>query len=294
MSDKIEQRRIEKIWDECSLEEKNLVFLDNKKKNFDYFQNKNSEESLLYRFILNKNGQDIGFVDINEDYYEKNVKAGYVIIVIRSKFRGKGYGKVLLYNAINKAKELKLEKLYYGTSLKNKTSLNFIQNNPDFRLNKIYTDIDFISYYTDLTRSKKLYKRARKIWEACNEKERLFISPRSGNYIDSDRILYREVLVDRNNNDIGFIDIYPYNSSIANGFIVLAVHPNYRGKGYGKALLDKAVEYGKRSGMKKLYYRCDIANKSSIIMVEKYGKFKRSNTNAKSYCSFVLDLEKEE
>jgi len=131
------------------------------------------------------------------------------------------------------------------------------------------------------------YKRSRKIWESLNNTDRLLVSPR-GNYVDSDKILYRKVLT-VNNEDVGFVDIYKHMPFSNSGFVLIAVKDNHRGKGYAETLLKDAINDSKELNIKKLIYRCEKTNLPSIELAKKCG-FTPTKVVSINYCEFCYNL----
>lgn len=67
-----------------------------------------------------------------------------------------------------------------------------------------------------------------------------------------------------NGNPCGFVTLYIVMSTLTCGEVVLMndlyVSPEYRGKGLGKLLFDKAVEYTKNNGYPKLEWQTEPDN----------------------------------
>jgi len=55
----------------------------------------------------------------------------------------------------------------------------------------------------------------------------------------------------------------------------IAVKPSFRGKGYGKQLLQQAISYGISKGAKRGFLHCDIENKNAIGLYNKFGFFSK-------------------
>ena len=101
---------------------------------------------------------------------------------------------------------------------------------------------------------KKEYERAKAIYDSLIDQEKQFVSPR-GKFVDSDKILFREIIQNDKKQNMGFIDVYEVNNSKQVGFIVMAIHPDFRGQGYSRKLITYANENCKKLGMRKHIYR---------------------------------------
>lgn len=53
------------------------------------------------------------------------------------------------------------------------------------------------------------------------------------------------------------------------------VMPSYRGRGYGKRLLEQALAYGISKGMKRGFLHCDVENKNAISLYNQFGFFSK-------------------
>lgn len=120
------------------------------------------------------------------------------------------------------------------------------------------------------------YEDAEKLYNKLSKKEQKFVAPR-GEYIESPKLTFR--LGEYDKDDLmAFIDIYEFKKG--EGFIIIAVNPDYRGKGLAKKLLSKAIKEAKEKGLKKLIYKVDNVNKSSISFIENFGEgFKEVEEN---------------
>ena len=137
---------------------------------------------------------------------------------------------------------------------------------------------------------KKDYWRAKEIYDSLTDQEKQFVSPR-GKFVDSDKILFREIIQNDEEQDVGFIDVYEFNNSKQVGFIVMAIHPDFRGQGYSRKLITSAIENCKKLGLRKLIYRCDTENINSIRTIKSDKRFTLI-TKGKTYQSYEIDLNK--
>ena len=137
---------------------------------------------------------------------------------------------------------------------------------------------------------KKDYERAKAIYDSLIDQEKQFVSPR-GKFVDSDKILFREIIQNDEEQDVGFIDVYEFNNSKQVGFIVMAIHPDFRGQGYSRKLITSAIENCKKLGLRKLIYRCDTENINSIRTIKSDKRFTLI-TKGKTYQSYEIDLNK--
>lgn len=107
------------------------------------------------------------------------------------------------------------------------------------------------------------------IYNSMTDQDKLFMSPR-GRYanVPDDRILYANTEY-INNKPAGFIEVYKYNGkSTRVGFIILAVHPNFRGKGLARKMIMDAIKNCKSKGVHKLIYRLNSNNIGSDRLVQ--------------------------
>ena len=137
---------------------------------------------------------------------------------------------------------------------------------------------------------KKDYWRAKEIYDSLTDQEKHWVSPR-GEFIDSDKILFREIMQSEKRQDAGFIDVYEFNNDKKIGFIVMAVHPDFRSQGYARRLRTSAIENCKRFKMRKLIYRCDIENIGSLRSIKKDKRFTFVSKDNTHYI-YEIDLDK--
>ena len=137
---------------------------------------------------------------------------------------------------------------------------------------------------------KKDYWRAKEIYDSLTDQEKHWVSPR-GEFIDSDKILFREIMQSEKGQDAGFIDVYEFNNDKKIGFIVMAVHPDFRSQGYARRLRTSAIENCKRFKMKKLIYRCDDENIGSLRSIKKDKRFTFVSKDNTHYI-YEIDLDK--
>ena len=140
---------------------------------------------------------------------------------------------------------------------------------------------------TTLKESVGTYQDSLSIYNSLTPQEKKWCSP-SGRFIDSPILISRQVIYDRNR-PAAFGEVYKWNGKSKNvGFIVLAVHKNYRGKGYAKQVIDRCITEIKQLGYSRLIYRVDIENTASIRLAERYG-FELTK-ESKGYKSYKLDI----
>ena len=137
---------------------------------------------------------------------------------------------------------------------------------------------------------KKDYWRAKEIYDSLTDQEKHWVSPR-GEFIDSDKILFREIMQSEKGQDAGFIDVYEFNNDKKIGFIVMAVHPDFRSQGYARRLRTSAIENCKRFKMRKLIYRCDVENIGSLRSIKKDKRFTFVSKDNTHYI-YEIDLDK--
>lgn len=137
---------------------------------------------------------------------------------------------------------------------------------------------------------KKDYWRAKEIYDSLTDQEKHWVSPR-GEFIDSDKILFREIMQSEKGQDAGFIDVYEFNNDKKIGFIVMAVHPDFRSQGYSRRLRTSAIENCKRFKMRKLIYRCDVENIGSLRSIKKDKRFTFVSKDNTHYI-YEIDLDK--
>ena len=139
---------------------------------------------------------------------------------------------------------------------------------------------------------KKDYERAKAIYDSLSDQEKHWVTPR-GKFVDSDKILFREVMQNDEGKDVGFIDVYDFNNDKQTGFIVIAVHPNFRSQGYSRKLRTSAIENCKKLGVRKLLYGCHIENTVSLEAIKKDKRFTFISKD-KTHYTYGIDLDKYE
>ena len=139
---------------------------------------------------------------------------------------------------------------------------------------------------------KKDYERAKAIYDSLSDQEKYWVAPR-GKFVDSDKILFREIMQNDEGKDVGFIDVYDFNNDKQTGFIVMAVHPDFRSQGYSRKLRTSAIENCKKIGIRKLLYGCHIENTSSLEAIKKDKRFTFISKD-KTHYTYGIDLDKYE
>lgn len=139
---------------------------------------------------------------------------------------------------------------------------------------------------------KKDYERAKAIYDSLSDQEKHWVTPR-GKFVDSDKILFREIMQNDEGKDVGFIDIYDFNNDKQTGFIVMAVHPDFRSQGYSRKLRTSAIENCKKIEIRKLLYGCHIENTSSLEAIKKDKRFTFISKD-KTHYTYGIDLDKYE
>ena len=139
---------------------------------------------------------------------------------------------------------------------------------------------------------KKDYGRAKAIYDSLSDQEKHWVTPR-GKFVDSDKILFREIMQNDEGKDVGFIDVYDFNNDKQTGFIVMAVHPDFRSQGYSRKLRTSAIENCKKIGVRKLLYGCHIENTGSLEAIKKDKRFTFISKD-KTHYTYGIDLDKYE
>lgn len=103
------------------------------------------------------------------------------------------------------------------------------------------------------------YQSALNLYNKLSNKEKSYVAPR-GHYIDSSKLSFRLGLVD-NDYLVGFIDVYEFRKG--EGFIIVAVDPDYRGLGIAKKLLKASIAEAVKNNFNKLIYTVDKDNEVS-------------------------------
>ena len=139
---------------------------------------------------------------------------------------------------------------------------------------------------------KKDYERAKAIYDSLSDQEKYWVTPR-GKFVDSNNILFREIMQNDEGKDVGFIDVYDFNNDKQTGFIVIAVHPDFRSQGYSRKLRTSAIENCKKIGVRKLLYGCHIENIGSLEAIKKDKRFTFISKD-KTHYTYGIDLDKYE
>lgn len=149
------------------------------------------------------------------------------------------------------------------------------------------------------------YEEAKALYDKLSNKEKKFVAPR-GKYIDSPKLVFR-LGEYKNKNLAGFIDVYYFNNdkskvekdSSKDGFIIVAVDPEYRHQGIAQKLINKAANKAKEAGFDALTYEVEYKNKPSINFIQNCGcgfknETKKSVTSQDNNLLFRKHLAKEE
>lgn len=109
----------------------------------------------------------------------------------------------------------------------------------------------------------KYFSRIKSIYNSLSKKQKRFVSP-SGRFVDSPKTVVRVIY----SNDEGFAEIYELKPR--EGFLIMAVKPEFQGKGLGKRLLTRALELAKKKKLKTVIYEADRVNHPSIKFAKRY------------------------
>ena len=229
-------------------------------KNFDYLKNENPKTKfkghIVLKFIPPQNG-GYNFIEFME------------YVITHSKYVAGSRNIIPIYSRATKGDRTAIEYLIRVTSKTEGAILESVKN-----------------------QYKKDYKRVKAIFDSLSDEEKKFVSPRN-EFVDSDKILFREVMQNGKGQDVGFIDVYEFNNNKQIGFIVMAVHPDFRGQGYSRKLRTSAIENCKKLRMSKLIYRVDVSNGDSLRSIKRDKRFVLI-TKGKTYHSYGIDLDKYE
>lgn len=103
----------------------NILYSDDDLLNFITNSNENIKKSKQFRFVIDKYGPSIGFVDLY-DYTEFTAKIG---IIIDKKYRRQGFGKEALDLISHYAfSNLKINKLYAKINSSNESSISLFRS----------------------------------------------------------------------------------------------------------------------------------------------------------------------
>ncbi|NLB52078.1 MAG: phage portal protein [Syntrophomonadaceae bacterium] len=115
----------------------------------------------------------------------------------------------------------------------------------------------------DIRADKKDLDKVKQIIKALSKGERKELGPR---YFYDDA-QYRKVL-EEDDELIGFIE---NRATGKKGHFNLAIHPDYRGKGYAEKIVKKAVKDAGKLDLDKIYWITSSGNKASRALAEKMG-----------------------
>ena len=119
------------------------------------------------------------------------------------------------------------------------------------------------------------FKNVEDVVNKLSKKDLLHIC--NGSFKNSPYTKYRSCLI-INNESVGFIEIYNLPGEEYE-FIVIAINPDYRRKGYSQILLDKMFEEYKNNY--PYLWRCDKDNTKSIKLAVKNNFIKINETESK-------------
>ena len=169
--EKISTKHIDKGWLTWVNDIDNLKMLNStpnkytKKDLIKYLKDIKIKKDLMFAVRIKENKEYIGNIKINHiDYFNKN--CGYGLLLGEKKYKGKGYGSMMLYKICEYAfDKLKMNKIFSPVFIDNYDSLNShlkfgmtISGNfkSHFKKNKKFKDV----YYFELT--KKKFKEIKK------------------------------------------------------------------------------------------------------------------------------------
>lgn len=119
------------------------------------------------------------------------------------------------------------------------------------------------------------YEDVEKVAMKLSKKDLLHIC--NGSLKKSPYTKYRLCLI-INNESIGFIEVYNLPDEKYE-FIVIAINPKYRGRGYSNILLNKLFE--EYDNKYPYMWRCDKDNENSIYLAKKYNFILINETETK-------------
>lgn len=87
-----------------------------------------------------------------------------------------------------------------------------------------------------------------------------------------------EVIVTKDGNSlIGYCCVSIYADGTMLWIREIAVSPQYQGRGYGKKLMEQAIQYGVKMGAKRGFLAADVLNTNAIGLYNSYGFIQRDS-----------------
>lgn len=124
--------------------------------------------------------------------------------------------------------------------------------------------------------SLKEAKRISEVSKACAGQSRGFFGETEA-WV-SDWLTENEIIIKRVDDVlVGFCCVSIYAEGTTLWIRELAVHPDFQGKGYGKALLEMGLKYGLSKGAEKSFLAVDVENRNAIQLYEHFGYEAKKN-----------------
>lgn len=92
-------------------------------------------------------------------------------------------------------------------------------------------------------------------------------------WLSEDKVLIKTV----DEEPVGFCCVSVYNEGTTLWIRELAVKPEHQGKGYAKALLKQAIQYGIQQGAHKGFLATDLENHNAIHLYKQFGFVQKEN-----------------
>ena len=75
--------------------------------------------NVIYRKIYKENGNNVGFLDLYQNSYDKELKRAYVVIGVKEEYRGKGYARKMMNEMMNTVSNSDLICINYNAYIEN-------------------------------------------------------------------------------------------------------------------------------------------------------------------------------
>lgn len=145
-----------------------------------------------------------------------------------------------------------------------------------------------LNKYDAVEKSTDDYEAAKNVFDSLSENEKKSLTS-NGQYSDSEYLVTRHVSKTRDGKPMSFAEIErdPENSKV--GYLSTATKKEYRGSGFSKNAIDKALTDANAKGIKQVYWETTKSNTASSSLAKKMG-FKPTKNFSKDDDNYVYDM----
>lgn len=260
---------------------------DKWKQKFSEFRHVRMSDHCMFTFWVDNDDNLVAYVNIEEKDDHHVIQA----LEVSKKYQGSGLGSQLLkYAEKNHANMLWVNPgNKIAVEMYKKAGWKYGKNKNRGKLQPMYKESTntVLESVNLATRPDRGFNKIKEVVDSLDDKELHYIC--GGEFKDSKRVIYR-FTEERNGRIVGFVDCYRWSPTEAR--IVLAVHPDYRGEGVARSLVNKLLKSVDENKITTLIWEYDLENLASKKLGESFG-FKSVKSDESDTGKMTLDLTNE-